>query len=65
MFSVNHFKCSHKYSEGKLSGGINEEGVKYYNNLINELLAKGKKSICTVFSYNIVLINLYFNIFFK
>jgi beta-glucosidase len=27
--------------EGKLNGGINQEGIKYYNNLINELLANG------------------------
>jgi len=32
---------SNKYADGKLSGGINQEGVKFYNNLINELLANG------------------------
>ncbi|KAI4297461.1 hypothetical protein L6164_037351 [Bauhinia variegata] len=26
--------------KGKVRGGINQEGIKYYNNLINELLAK-------------------------
>ena len=31
--------------EGKLSGGVNREGIKYYDNLINELLGKGQDSI--------------------
>ncbi|RLM65157.1 non-cyanogenic beta-glucosidase precursor [Panicum miliaceum] len=29
---------------GSLSGGINREGVNYYNNLINELLSKGVRN---------------------
>lgn len=29
-------------ADGKLSGGINQEGIDYYNNVINELLANGK-----------------------
>ena len=37
--------------EGRLIGGIDENGIKYYNNLINELKANGK----------IYFINFYFN----
>jgi len=38
FFSFNFDKLS---IEGKLKGGINQEGIKYYNNLINELLTNG------------------------
>ncbi|KAJ0973079.1 hypothetical protein J5N97_021038 [Dioscorea zingiberensis] len=30
-----------QHTEGSLKGGINQEGIKYYNNLINELLKNG------------------------
>ncbi|MCH81160.1 beta-glucosidase 12-like, partial [Trifolium medium] len=30
--------------KGKLSGGVNREGINYYNNLINEVLANGQDS---------------------
>lgn len=28
-------------SDGKLCRGVNKQGIAFYNNLINELLAKG------------------------
>jgi beta-glucosidase/6-phospho-beta-glucosidase/beta-galactosidase len=28
-------------ADGSLRGGINREGIRYYNNLINELMSKG------------------------
>ncbi|KAL4317323.1 hypothetical protein AHAS_Ahas15G0373600 [Arachis hypogaea] len=39
--------------KGKLSGGVNKEGIKYYNNLINELLAKGLKPFVTIFHWDV------------
>ncbi|KAH7689440.1 Beta-glucosidase protein [Dioscorea alata] len=37
---------------GSLSGGINKEGVNYYNNLINELISNGLKPFVTLFHWD-------------
>ncbi|KAJ1271497.1 hypothetical protein BS78_06G131900 [Paspalum vaginatum] len=37
---------------GSLSGGINREGVNYYNNLINELLSKRVQPYVTIFHWD-------------
>ncbi|XP_059429569.1 beta-glucosidase 12-like isoform X2 [Corylus avellana] len=38
---------------GKLCGGVNKEGIKYYNDLINDLLAKGLKPFVTLFHWDL------------
>ncbi|KAJ7982298.1 Beta-glucosidase [Quillaja saponaria] len=41
------------FAEGKLSGGINEEGIEHYNNLINELIANGQEPFFTLFHWDV------------
>ncbi|KAF3579200.1 hypothetical protein DY000_02035974 [Brassica cretica] len=37
---------------GNLKGGINQAGIDYYNNVINELLSKGIKPFATMFHWD-------------
>ena len=42
-----------RYLDGKLSGGVNKEGVAFYNNLINELVSKGIKPFVAIFPWDL------------
>ncbi|PSS10019.1 Beta-glucosidase [Actinidia chinensis var. chinensis] len=39
--------------KGRVSGGVNALGVKYYNNLINEILANGMVPYVTIFHWDL------------
>ncbi|KAF3434460.1 hypothetical protein FNV43_RR25563 [Rhamnella rubrinervis] len=38
---------------GKINGGVNQQGVQFYNNLINELLSNGIMPFVTIFHWDV------------
>ncbi|CAA2978074.1 beta-glucosidase 12-like [Olea europaea subsp. europaea] len=57
FIGLNAFRFSISWSRilphGKLSKGINKEGIAFYNNLINELLSKGIQPFPTLFHWDL------------
>ncbi|XP_075644782.1 beta-glucosidase 17-like isoform X2 [Castanea sativa] len=39
--------------KGKISGGVNQRGITFYNNLINHLLSQGLKPFITLFHWDV------------
>ncbi|KAJ4758747.1 beta glucosidase 17 [Rhynchospora pubera] len=39
--------------KGSLRGGVNQEGINFYNNLINEVVANGLKPFVTIFHWDL------------
>lgn len=54
---VDAFRMSISWSRilpnGSLSGGINKEGIQFYNNVIDELISKGVKPFVTIFHWDL------------
>ncbi|GFZ02764.1 thioglucoside glucohydrolase 1 [Actinidia rufa] len=44
---------THEHPEGRVSGGVNPLGVKYYNNLIDEIMANGMVPYVTIFHWDL------------
>ncbi|GAB4827336.1 hypothetical protein Ancab_034223 [Ancistrocladus abbreviatus] len=55
--SIDSFRFSISWSrmlpKGKVSGGVNKQGVQFYNSLINELLANDIKPFVTIFHWDV------------
>ncbi|XP_062113405.1 beta-glucosidase 12-like isoform X2 [Humulus lupulus] len=42
-----------RYPHGTLKGGVNKVGIKYYNDLINEVISKGLQPFVTLFHWDL------------